>query len=587
MSLKKSGFCMDKIQNLPKAFPVKKLSKFIFGSPEGADDPILDENLLEIGPISDFLGQNKSILVGDRGTGKTAVFRLLSEGKISFNNPEDLRQIYIPIDENLGFGSLKEHVGRHIKDESEKNITPYRLIWELYIFSRCLDALDSYFAGDQKYIEVKNEFYGAVGFKGRVKVGIIDVFKTAKKTFGVKLENGHLGYIVPNIYGSIDNGSSGDSSFEYLDLPRLKSNLGVLLASHRSVAYVMIDRLDEFVSGEDYLAQLDVLQALLHCWRDYQAHPKIKIKLFFRKDLYERLDFSAIGRDKIDSKKAELKWSNSDIIQLIAQRIYYNLSKNIKIKNLRIDINEETLKVDKEFIGKIRRLETEDNKRFGLVVGLKIKLLRYLSSLKNKNKDEYSARTVNVHEVVNQLVINLVFPRSVYHFNSAGKEESIDIFDFMPTHFSFANNSITPRAVLIFLEKVKDIAVIYYKNNPEEELHLNEQGGYPLFKREHITEAYRETRVLIFKTIVDLNKNWSRPAMHLMRAMSGSRNCESVSFSSALKIMGKMIKDRDDLVSFFAFYEHAGLFVCENRAQNYENRVYRIPVFFRKIDMTV
>lgn len=137
------------IKNLPNEFPLHSLQNFSFGGPEGKDDPLLSSCPLKIRPIIEFLDENKSIVVGERGTGKTAIFRLLSEEKLKFRNDDKRTQIYIPIDEELAYRTLQGHVLSQIKDLTGKKSTSYRIVWELLFVSRCLDRLEKKYKTDE------------------------------------------------------------------------------------------------------------------------------------------------------------------------------------------------------------------------------------------------------------------------------------------------------------------------------------------------------------------------------------------------------------------------------------------------------
>lgn len=265
---------MPMFENLPAKFPVSNLAKFNFGTPEGKDDPLLEACALRIAPIAEFLEENKSILVGDRGTGKTAVFRLLAEGKLSFNNPENFKQIYIPIDEELGYKTLKEHVTSKIKSPLNTKDAPHRIVWELFLLSRCIEELRSDFGRTQEFKDIEEGFYKALGWQSNKKASLLDVLTQTKKTFGVKLEGGNMGYVVPDFYTSLEPARSegeGLDSANFLDLQRYKKDINSILSSSKTVVYLLVDKLDEFVSGSDYETQMDMLQALMLCWRDYQS----------------------------------------------------------------------------------------------------------------------------------------------------------------------------------------------------------------------------------------------------------------------------------------------------------------------------
>lgn len=581
---------MQKIQNLPNKFPVQNLAKFAFGMPDGKDDPILDACALRISPIAEFLDENKSILVGDRGTGKTAVFRLLSEGKLKFNNSEDLRQIYIPIDEDLAYKTLREYIAKNISDPANNSTSPHRIVWELFIFGRCLDGLQNKFKGNAKFEDLQNSFYEAIGCHTQKKFSLIEIITQTKKTFGVKLEGGHLGYVIPNFYASVEpKRIEGDALVpaSFLDLSKFKQDLNLLLANSKSVSYVLIDKLDEFVSGAEYQTQLATLQALIHCWRDFQSYPKIKLKLFLRRDLYERLDFSSVGKDKIDPRKVELRWTDEDIRQLIALRIFHNLAPFIKGKGLKIELNEEQLTIDKDFLREIRTLEAIPESERSLMKRLKRLMLIIRARLKQRKRDAYDARTINMHDMVHRAIMTVLLPRSVNHKTKTNKEEFVELTQYLSSHFQFSNGATTPRIILLYMQKCLEIARNYYSNNPADAILQNELGEYPIFLRDHLSEAYQEIRQLALQTILGLNHQWSRPATLLMQSIARSKNVTEISFRDAKKIIGKSMSKGEpaELANFFAFYEHAGLFYCCNRTLEVENRAYSIPIFFQRVQL--
>ena len=351
---------MARISNLPDKFQISNLSSFDFGAPDGKDDPLLEACALTITPIAEFLEENKSIVVGERGTGKTALFRLLSDGKLKFRTTEKYTQIYVAIDEELGYKTLREHVASQVQDSTKSTDTPHRIVWELYLMSRCIESLTRTYSDNGRFNDLRDRFYKTIGWTQNQRTGLLDFLMNTKKTIGVKLEGGHLGYIIPNFYTSVEPAKTiaVSDSPQLLDTPALKSELNAFLKGTKTVVYLLVDKLDEFVSGEDYDTQKEILQALVHCWRDYQSYPHMKLKLFFRRDLYERLDFSAIGHDKIDPKKVELKWTAEDIRQFMALRIFHNLAPCLKKRNLRFQCAEESLTVDKKFLKEMNAFDS-------------------------------------------------------------------------------------------------------------------------------------------------------------------------------------------------------------------------------------
>lgn len=579
------------IKNLPNEFPLESLQKFSFGDPEGKDDPLLSTCPLKIRPIIEFLDENKSIVVGERGTGKTAIFRLLSEERLKFRNDDKRTQIYIPIDEELAYRTLQEHVLNQIVDSTKKKSTSYRIVWELLFVSRCLDRLEKKYKNDSDLKGIKAKFNSVVGWQHDEKIGFLDILTKTKKTFGVKLEHGFTGVILPNVYASIepskDTNNDHNNNLLTLDLVELKSELNSFLKKKKTIVYILLDKLDEFVAGEEYITQRHILQALIQCWRDYYSFSTIKLKLFLRKDLYERIDFSSIGRDKIDHKKIDLKWNDEDIRQFIALRIHHNLSHVSNRKNLSFEFDEKKLTINREFLKELRSLDSLPDCELTFFKKLKKLKITFLNHIKSRKKDDYDARTINIKDAVFQSLITLFFPRKVSHKPRIGKAEQIDIFDYLNTHFQLGSGNTTPRIIIIYLEKCLEQARNYYRNNPDKRIILNDKNEYPLFLREFLTEAYLELRKSCLDTMVGLNQDWEKPARILMQTKSQSADFIEISYTDAKKIIGKYLGEDsqidENLIKFFAFYEHAGLFGCKNKNTTSEKRKYLIPILFQKV----
>ncbi|WP_216089420.1 P-loop ATPase, Sll1717 family [Burkholderia sola] len=582
---------MNRIHGLPDRFSLTKLSGFNFGEPDGKDDPLLEACMLPITPVVEFLEESKSIVVGDRGTGKTALFRLLTARKLEFKSTGKFAQFYVPIDEELAYKTLKEHVTSQVRDPVNTLDAPHRIVWEIFLLSRCLEALSTHFSDDKDFLSIRDGFFRILGKNSEQKLGILDLFKNTKKTVGVKLEGGHLGLVIPNFYTSIEPTTSPSSNEldenQLIDVPSIKSELNAFLKQKRCIAYLLVDKIDEFVAGDEYETQKAILQALLHCWRDYQSYPQLKPKLFLRRDLFERLDFSAIGRDKIDPKKTELKWSQEDIRQFMAVRILHNLAESLGRRSLKFQYDAESLRLDKRLLSSLDASCDHDESASTLMRSLRMLVLNIRMKLNLSRRDEYDARNTSMYDAAFKALITAIFPRKVTHLMKGGKSSTIDLTDYLSTHFHFSGGHTTPRVMLQFLNSCVAKVREYYRNNPDQSITLTEKGEYPLVLREHVSAAYEETRGICLNTLIGLSDDFKRPAMLLMQAVSRSKDSTRFSSGDVRRHIGKALAAKGDLDErlghFLAFYEHAGLFRCVNRAQVLSQRVYELPIIFQQI----
>lgn len=128
------------IVGLPDIFPIEDLDKFSIGEAEGKTDDLLEECLCEIAPIKEFLLGKKDLVLGEKGAGKTALFRMLTEGKLSFVTPPGKTYKILALEESIEYKQLKSIIENRIQTTSGINndAIKYQFIWELFITFKML-----------------------------------------------------------------------------------------------------------------------------------------------------------------------------------------------------------------------------------------------------------------------------------------------------------------------------------------------------------------------------------------------------------------------------------------------------------------
>jgi hypothetical protein len=126
---------MTVFPNLPATVELDDLVQFSFGNPDAAHDQLIKDGMCicKIRPIEEFLRDNKSILVGDKGTGKTGVFELLRERRLAFVDPSGIKQKFVLINEQLNYRALKERIVSNIISKVSDDALKYQVVWELLI----------------------------------------------------------------------------------------------------------------------------------------------------------------------------------------------------------------------------------------------------------------------------------------------------------------------------------------------------------------------------------------------------------------------------------------------------------------------
>lgn len=349
------------IENLPNRISPSILKRFTFGSVEAPEDDLLWDCYCSISPVERFLDGTKDILIGAKGSGKSAVFTLLKRGQLRFANESGLKQILIPIDQQIEYSKLKSLIVRYLKSDIEDDDTRYRFLWEIYILYRiCLEMKSNEFLMDRDDIKVQISSFISIFAGGGNSLTLMQLIASTKKTVGVKLNAANPAFPVPDFYISVEpsqNNTQNRDGIENLEIDTIRKAINQSLRRHKCVIYVLIDNVDDFVAREEYRIQRILVQGLLQTTKDYSSYPLLKVKLFLRTDLYEKLNFAQLGGvDKISPRTVKLLWTESDIRKFVAERVLYNLSRQLQVHPVKYEIGNSEIFLERRISNRWQRV---------------------------------------------------------------------------------------------------------------------------------------------------------------------------------------------------------------------------------------
>jgi hypothetical protein len=110
------------ITNLPNKFPVAALQAFDFGDADAQMDRLLPDCAVPTAPMVEFLMDRKDIVLGYRGTGKSALVRLLSEGKLSFKGDVGIDSSVLTLNEEFPFRLIADLLGRNTLSQKNQKL---------------------------------------------------------------------------------------------------------------------------------------------------------------------------------------------------------------------------------------------------------------------------------------------------------------------------------------------------------------------------------------------------------------------------------------------------------------------------------
>jgi len=559
------------INDLPKKISSTILKDFIMGNQEASRDDLLDKCFCCISPVQRFLKGDKDYLIGVKGAGKSAVFRQLINKNIHFENKSNLKQILVPINQDINYLSVKYHLQESLESSIADEDVRARFIWEIYILYRITSTLlDTSLPIDSETKQALMSIERCFNLESE-KPSIIDLITRANRTIGIRLDWSNPAMPAPDLYikaepNNIPKNDEDAVAPIILNIGEIQTIINSFLRRNNAVIYVMIDNLDDFLAREAYDAQRLVVQGLITCITNYSPHPYIKVKAFLRNEVFHKVDFEVIGgAEKIKPNAIYLEWSSSDIRQFIAERFIYNLHEVVKADNFSITFGEADL------YGHKKRTKIIPNVIWRLYI-------KFCS-----NKEERCAKNITEMDYAWRSVITCFLPKEVRHFMGNGDlSEDLDVFEYIETHFCLANSKATPRAMLIFLDKLIEISTAYYAERLFPSIELNEENEYPLFLKDHIVTAYGQLQDDLKEYYIASSVTHPEWKDRISSLLSNIGRKKEFSFRELRKLIKYNDQDQD-AKELLAFLEHLGVLMCNNKSVHLPDRSYAIPILLQSV----
>lgn len=542
--------------SLPDPFPVNVLRSLNFGSADGHRDGVAREAFIVTSSVRQFFLNQHSIIVGAIGTGKSTLFRLL---KSNSNDIEAYKEdLIVSLEEALSFNELSTFVKEYYQGKEEKTL--YQLLWKFNVLSKVAISIS------------QMEDFPISDSEKDINKFLIDSDSADSYTDVItKIKNLVSGAKVKLEANIADNPISFEAGLGDENKTQKKINLEeVQRAISKSInergfkrTTVIIDKIDKFVAGIEYRTQREFVSALLDVDDDLASDDHINLKVFLRADLFERLDFSSLGYDKVTDNVVFLRWSKDETLRFLATRIM------IALKNSKIAHPEQLLQATD-------LSEFDLSRREKIVLNPNVpKFIKALFSKKEKVE-----RQTSLYEKFDKAIITKLFPRKLIHF-CIEKQEHIEVstFDFLSSHFLDGNNVCTPRYMLIFLKEVVNQVAAYYEENPDQVSELvlvSNDWEWDLFKMNCVYDAYVSAKNTYVKNVGTLESKWAKN-FEVFLAKRGNKT------KFDFKWLRGNIPDitEDDAVDFISFLQVIGFLKISDAHPDVKKRGYELPILYK------
>ncbi len=542
--------------SLPENLPIADLSKFGFGDPDASDDPLLKDCFCTPSWLSKFTSGNYSLVRGHKGSGKTALFEAFKSDATKFNDAKS-GDIRIFIDQEFDYQELRQRVIPQLTSKRNKTSFKYRLIWELFVlYYIAINILDN----DDLPDELSSILKSLLDHLGRnsSSSGFFKILLGGKKRIGIKVEPNSVGMIGVDAYFDIDESDviiSKNISDFIVNISLVKQLISDYMRQREGCLSIMIDKLDDFVTGENYKTQKAALNGLLLVERDYKKMANMRLTLLFRADLFSELNLEEIGADKAIFRSLDIKWSHEDLIIFSGRRIANNFFKIMDPSHLFLKMSPE--QIYENAAGK----------------GLSYWWNHFRSKMVFRNKmfRHGIVRIKNLKTGVFELFVSALLGDKVSHFNLDGSSGLMPFKEFVESHLSFACGNSTPRLILMFLNMAMEDAIIYYHNNPD-----FRKISFPIIPHNCSLSAYGRLKEKVWEIVAHSVGDFREAAIKL----SESKPDKTLSFSD---IQRRCVLTESETDRFATIIESLDVIRCINPKSEIYERLYEMPYLYRII----
>lgn len=286
-------------------------------------DEALEKYFVETEPFRALVSNRVDIVAGDKGTGKTGIFKILRQRYAAL--PEMKHVEVVP-----AFNFSGNPVFQRLAHERVLSEAQYISVWKAYVLSLLGNwLLEIYGAESTANLKALDDLLQRTGLRSADDapatvfsklVNAIKRFLTPSKA-GVELTFSETGIpiITPKVeYEGGEHDLPEAESVLHEDALRL---LNKCLAEVGATVWVALDRLDEAFQGFPDV-ETPALRALFRTYLDLLEFDRMRLKLFVRRDLFRKITKGGfVNLTHVNARKIEIVWDEEDLLNLLCRRI--------------------------------------------------------------------------------------------------------------------------------------------------------------------------------------------------------------------------------------------------------------------------
>jgi NACHT domain len=286
-----------------------RLADLKFGSAAAENDELLEESFVPRRGMDAILDQRRSIIIGDRGSGKSAIFRKLTAGTSAVDGH---RRVDICPVTNAG-----DLLHRVVDDGAWLDADALRAGWLVVVASVVASTVPA--SAPKKLRRSAAGLRAAFGFPTEPASIFRRALRGASRLLGGTTLKFAVGPV--NLEAQLPSGSGGRASKASVDVESFLHEADDLLHESGRRVVIMLDRIDETFKY-DRPKQEKFVQAMLQAEARVSLYKCIGLAVFLRTDLFELYDIQE--KNKLMSRMLTLDWSEEEWLQVLVRRVLAN-----------------------------------------------------------------------------------------------------------------------------------------------------------------------------------------------------------------------------------------------------------------------
>jgi hypothetical protein len=286
-------------------------------------DEALEKYFVETEPFRALVSNRADIVAGDKGTGKTAIFRILRQ---RYAGLPKLKHIEVL----PAFNFSGNPVFQRLAHEQVLTEAQYISVWKAYVLSLVGNWLLEISGSDSSEtlsrLDVLLQRTGLRSGDDAPATVFSKLVNAIKKflnpaTAGVELTFSETG--IPIVTPKVEFGERGEQPERTEVVPHEEALrlLDDCMKEMEVTAWVALDRLDEAFQGFPAV-EVPALRALFRTYLDLLEFEHLRLKLFVRRDLFRKITKGGfVNLTHMNARKVEIVWDEEDLLNLLCRRI--------------------------------------------------------------------------------------------------------------------------------------------------------------------------------------------------------------------------------------------------------------------------